>query len=101
MKDIKLVDTLPSVFGVVALIGFFITHPFTPGEVLGPWGTLGPMLLYGAGLIALITGVVSLLGSTRNKSSVSLRWVNGAWVLAIGLFFAWIIKLGLSFHISG
>jgi hypothetical protein len=100
MKHVKLVDALPTLFGVIALVGFVIFTMFNPSAHPGPEGTLGPMLLFGSGAISLITGIASVVIAARNKTLSKAQTVNIGWVLLIGAFFAWIVAVGLRFSVG-
>jgi hypothetical protein len=100
MKNVKLIDALPTLFGIFALVGFLMFAPFHPGTRNGPEGTLGPMLLYGAGVVAFITGVASIIRTSRKSSFIDLRLLNLVWVLLIGGYFGYVIWVGLNFSVG-
>jgi hypothetical protein len=78
MKNVKLIDALPSLFGVIAMVGALSQ---------GLWSetNLGPIMLFGGGAIALITGLVSIINASVRHTFSKIHVLNILWVLLMGL----------------
>jgi hypothetical protein len=80
MKNAKLIDLLPTLFGLIAIMGAFNQ---------GLWSdtNLGPMMLYGGGAVALITSLISIVNAKRRKHSLSkIHILSIFWLLLAALY---------------
>jgi hypothetical protein len=89
MKDVKLLDILPSIFGLIAVAG-----ALTPGL----WGDvgLGPMMLYGSGIVTFVTALTSF--AARDRKFQTMHYVNAAWLVLILLFLTWTMIVVMNWH---
>ena len=88
MKEVKIIDGLPTLFAVIAIIGLLTStaNNHSPGPEL----RTGQLLVVGGGLLTLFTALVSLLGLTRRKSPArKVVVLNTFWALAVIGTFVW------------
>jgi hypothetical protein len=97
MKNVRLIDALPTVFGVIALVGYAVFRVFNPNSNPGPAGTLGPMLLIGGGVAALLTALLSVVTAIMKNKFQRVHYVNLLWIALPGLFFAWVGYIALTY----
>ena len=79
MKRSKLIDILPTAFGLIALSG--VTLPGLWNGVTG----LGPVLLFGGGAATLITGIASAIIANRNHTFNGVHSLNVGWAAVSGI----------------
>jgi hypothetical protein len=86
MKNIKLIDVLPTVFGLLAIAGLGVTmqHIVSPGP--------GLLMVLGGGIGSLITGLLSVLIAKFQHSSSSIHALNIVWVVAVVGFFGLMVS---------
>src|SRR6266487_2447543 len=77
MKNIRLIDALPTVFGCIAIAGVIMSgrHSSLP---------MGQVFVVGGGLLTLATALASLLTVIRRKTSAhEVVVLNTLWVLVV------------------
>jgi hypothetical protein len=89
MKNIKLLDILPSIFGLIAVAGAVIP---------GLWGDvgLGPMMLYGGLVVTFVTALMSF--AARDRKFQAVHYLNAAWLVLLLLFLGWMTVVILNWH---
>jgi hypothetical protein len=93
VKNIKLIDALPSLFGAIAIMGILVST-----AVRG--NALGFLALLGGAVAALGTSVVSVFGAKRTHTTRVIYILNVAWLVVTGLFLVGGILLGLTWNSS-
>lgn len=89
MKRLSLLNGLPSLFGVAAVLAYPISN-------LGLLSSAhGLMLEYGTELVALIAGVVAISNHKRLRTPRALYILNICWALQSMVFFILIAMLSL------
>jgi hypothetical protein len=85
MKNVKLIDALPTISGVIAIVG-----ALTATNV-GVWAetNLSPMMLYWGGGFSLVSGLISVVNAMRSRKFGGIHIVNIGWVVFSILFFIW------------
>ena len=97
MKNAKLIDVLPTLFGLVTLGGMLVYR------VLRPTGrdtaSLLALVILGGTLITLATSVTSVIIGASSRKFRSFHAVNLGWALA-GVVFLALLNLSLN-HMFG
>jgi hypothetical protein len=98
MKNVRLIDALPTVFGIIAVIGLVMETSLSPNTTTGPLTALGPMLLFAGGAISLATGLASVVNAMMRHSFGKVHVLNIGWVLLPGIFFIWSLSIALTWR---
>jgi hypothetical protein len=86
MKNFKLIDIVPSIFGVAAMVGLITTMR----HLVNPRG--GLLLLLGNGLACLVTALISVIMAKLRHSFTSIHVVNLIVVLIVAGFLVFMIS---------
>jgi len=100
MKDVKLLDAMPTAFGFFMLTGLLFVVFFNPNTDAGPLGTLGPMMLYGGGLVLLVTALLSVALTKPPRALRGVYLLNLSWLVLVALLFASAILVATTFRIG-
>jgi hypothetical protein len=91
VKNPKLIDVLPTVFGFIAILGAVLQH-----------GNLDQPLVIVAGLLTFATAIASLLNvGGRQSFSPGVVLINTLWVLTPIATFTWAVyELSRALHFT-
>jgi hypothetical protein len=87
MKNFELIDALPSVFGIVGLLGFLLEMQIIDGSVYNSYyiGPIGALCEYGGLALCLVTSIGSVRRIKRKKGNGFLLKLNLSWAAVAAL----------------
>jgi hypothetical protein len=91
MKKTELIDVLPTVFVMVALIGALNNDLWSESSI-------GPIMFYGGGALAFLVSVAGIVKAKHGQKLQGIRILNLAWILFAILFFAWFLVVRSTWH---
>jgi hypothetical protein len=95
MKKMKLLDILPTIFGLIAILGL-ASWTLIPSISYWSYSNLSPMMLYGGAALALVTGLISVALAALRRSFTAVHVLNIVWLLAAGIFFVLFLMAALA-----
>jgi hypothetical protein len=95
MKKRKLFDWVPTIFGVIAILGAIISSG-QPNTGYWSLANIGLVVLYGGAVLSLVSGLATMVTARKRRSLSIAQWVNVFWVILVLLFFA----LGEYIHLT-
>jgi cyanate permease len=83
MKNTKIIDILPTLFGVIGGIGAIFASSSN---------SLATIMLYGGGGATLVTAFVSVMRARSARKASKIHAINAGWIALSILYFLWSIS---------